>query len=61
MTAPIQNNSTTKKTLEARKTHLIALRELMESYPEKRTKTQNLSLNALNAEIEYIDEKIKKT
>jgi hypothetical protein len=49
------------ETLESRKAYLITLRQMIEAISGKYTRTEQLSLNALNAEIKYIEGKMQRS
>ncbi|WP_460053020.1 hypothetical protein [Pseudomonas sp. H1_A05] len=60
MNTAIQNSPSSTETLKARKTHLSALLKLMGSRWGKSTAIQNLTANAIKAELSLIDQKLKR-
>lgn len=60
MNIATQNSSTISETLKARKAHLTGLLKIMETKPERSTAIQKLTINAINAEMGLIDNKLKK-
>ena len=57
-TAP-QNSSSLSETLKARKAHLTALLKIIDTNPRRSTAIQRLTINAIKAEMELIDNKLK--
>ncbi|QGA48459.1 hypothetical protein [Pseudomonas brassicacearum] len=55
-----QNSASRTETLKARKTHLSSLLKLMGSRWGKSTATQNLTANAIKAELILIDQQLKR-
>ena len=61
MRTNIQNSIKTSEKLKTRKDYLIAISKIISTTQTALTKTQKLSIEAINAELRYIDNKIKKT
>ncbi|MDR8385942.1 hypothetical protein MKS85_10400 [Pseudomonas sp. JL2] len=59
MNTATQNSPSRTETLKARKTHLSGLLKLMRSRWGKSTAIQNLTANAIKAELILIDQQLK--
>lgn len=60
MHAAIQNSSSQSETLKARKAHLTALLKLVDTKFGKNSAMQSLTITAIKAEMELIEQKLKK-
>ncbi|MDN3224771.1 hypothetical protein [Pseudomonas nunensis] len=60
MHAAIQNSSSQSETLKSRKAHLTALLKLVDTKFGKNSAMQSLTITAIKAEMELIEQKLKK-
>lgn len=60
MKTAMQNSPSRTEILKARKAHLSALLKLMGSRWEKSTEIQNLTAEAIKAELRLIDQQLKR-
>jgi len=60
LNTPIQNRSSLSDTLKARKSHLIALLQIIDIKADKRTEIQTLTTNAIKSEIDHIELRLRK-
>lgn len=59
MNTPTQNSAKMSETLKARKAHLTALLEVIDTKPGKTTAIQTLTINAIRAEMGFIEHQLK--
>lgn len=60
MNAATQNSSSISETLKGRKAHLAALLKIVDTNIGKSTAMQKLTITAIKAEMELIEQKLKK-
>ncbi|WLG51116.1 hypothetical protein [Pseudomonas sp. FP1742] len=60
MNAATQNSSSISETLKSRKAHLTALLKIVDTKNGKSTAMQKFTINAIEAEIGLIENKLKK-
>lgn len=59
MNAATENSSTISEKLKSRKAHLTALLKLVDTNIGKNSATQKLTINAIKAEMGFIERKLK--
>ena len=60
MNTAAQNSSSLSETLQARKAHLTTLLKIVDTRFGKSTAVQKLTISAINAEMGFIEHKLKK-